>query len=55
MHLEQHLVASQREHLSASHGAVSVKRKVIQRNGNAYASDEMFQRSHGKEIWSTIC
>jgi hypothetical protein len=54
LHLGQHLVASQRERLSANLGAVSIERQVIQRNGYAYASDEVFQRYHGKEVWSTI-
>jgi hypothetical protein len=51
MRLGQHLVAGQRERMSANLGAVSIERQVIQRNGYAYASDEVF---HGKKVWSTI-
>jgi hypothetical protein len=51
MRLGQHLVAGQRERMSANLGAVSIERHVIQRNGYAYASDEVF---HGKTVWSTI-
>ncbi len=54
LRLRQYLVASQREHVSASLGAVSIERQVVQRNGYAYASDEVFKRSHGKEVWNTI-
>lgn len=54
LHLRQHLVASQRKHLSASLGAVAIEREVIQRNGYAYASDEVFQRAHGNAVWSAI-
>jgi hypothetical protein len=54
VHLGQHLVTSQRERLRANLGAVSIERQVIQRNGYAYASDEVFQRSHGKRVWNTI-
>ena len=51
MRLGQHLVAGQRERMSANLGAVSIQRQVVQRNGYAYASDEVF---HGKKVWSTI-
>jgi hypothetical protein len=37
--------------MSASHGAVSIERQVIQRNGYAHASDKVL---HGKKVWSTI-